>query len=51
MAISAKIEEELSSLSSEEKQMFLSELGINTSGLDNLIKVAYDILGLRTFLL
>lgn len=49
VSISAKIEEELSDLDKEEKELFLSELGIKESGLDNLIKVSYDILGLRTF--
>lgn len=49
VSISAKIEEELSDLSKEEKELFLNELGINESGLDNLIRVSYDILGLRTF--
>ncbi len=47
--ISAKIEEELSDLSKEEKQEFLSELGINSSGLDELIIKAYKTLGLETF--
>ena len=35
--ISAKIEEELSDLSKEEKQEFLNDLGINRSGLDDVI--------------
>lgn len=50
ITISAKIEEELSELSSEEKQMFLSDLGINESGLDKLIKACYNLLGLMSFL-
>ena len=49
IAISAKIEEELSSLDKEEKKIFLEELGINTSGLDAVVKCAYDILGLKTY--
>ncbi len=49
IAICAKIEEELSSLSKEEKQAFLDDLGIKTSGLDQIIKAAYHLLGLRTF--
>ncbi|MBR4421147.1 MAG: redox-regulated ATPase YchF [Erysipelotrichaceae bacterium] len=49
VAISAKIEEELSDLSKEEKQEFLQELGINRSGLDELINKAYRTLGLETF--
>ncbi len=49
IAICAKIEEELSGLSKEEKQAFLDDLGIQTSGLDQIIKAAYHLLGLRTF--
>ena len=48
--ICAKIEEELSSLDKEEKDMFLQELGIPESGLDKVIKTAYKILDLCTFL-
>lgn len=47
--ISAKIEEELSSLDKEEKEAFLKDLGIEESGLEKIIKVAYHLLGLRTF--
>ena len=47
--ISAKIEEELSSLDKEEKAAFLQDLGIEESGLEKIIKVAYHLLGLRTF--
>lgn len=47
--ISAKIEEELSELSDEEKQEFLNELGIKESGLDKLIRLSYDLLGLATY--
>ena len=47
--ISAKIEEELSSLDKEEKVAFLQDLGIEESGLEKIIKVAYHLLGLRTF--
>ena len=34
----------------EEKEMFLSELGLHESGLDRLIKVCYDLLGLMSYL-
>lgn len=47
--ISAKLEEELSQLEDDEKEMFLEELGIKESGLDQLIKKAYNLLGLQTF--
>ena len=49
VVISAKIEEELSALDEEERQMFLQDLGVTESGLDILIKEAYELLGLRTF--
>lgn len=45
----AKIEEELSDLSLEEKTLFLNDLGISESGLDKLIKSTYSLLGLETF--
>lgn len=48
--VCAKIEEELSALDKEEKTEFLHELGIQESGLDNVIKTAYHILDLCTFL-
>ena len=49
VAISAKIEEDLSDLDKEEKAMFLEDLGIHRSGLDELILKAYKTLGLKTF--
>lgn len=48
--VCAKIEEELSELDKEEKMEFLQELGIAESGLDKVIKTAYTILDLCTFL-
>ncbi len=48
--ICAKIEEEISSLDDEEKEMFLEELGITSSGLDRLIAASYDLLGLISYL-
>ena len=47
--ICAKIESELSELEEEEKNQFLSELGISESGLASLIKSTYSLLGLSTF--
>ena len=47
--VCAKIEEEISQLEDEEKVMFLGELGIEESGLDQLIREAYDLLGLATY--
>lgn len=49
IAISARIEEELSSLDKEEKQIFLEDLGINESGLDRIIQSVYKLLGLCTY--
>lgn len=49
VVISARIEEEIAQLDDEEKQMFLEELGIKESGLDQLIKAAYSLLGLATY--
>ncbi|MEG0330496.1 MAG: redox-regulated ATPase YchF [Longicatena sp.] len=48
--VCAKIEEELSGLEKAEKMEFLQELGIAESGLDKVIKAAYTILNLCTFL-
>ena len=45
----AKIESELVEFDDLEKQVFLKELGIEESGLNQLIKSTYEILGLRTF--
>ena len=49
IVLCAKIEEELSSFDEEEKASFLSELGIEESGLDKLIKASYSLLGLQTY--
>jgi len=47
--ISAKIESELNELSESEKMEYLKTLGIKNSGRDELIRKAYEILGLITF--
>ncbi|WP_105304755.1 redox-regulated ATPase YchF [Anaerolactibacter massiliensis] len=49
IAICARMEEELSGMEKDEKKAFLEDLGIQTSGLDQIIKAAYHLLGLRTF--
>jgi len=49
VVVSAKMEEDLSGLDEEEKAMMLEDYGLEESGLDNLIKMAYSILGLETF--
>ena len=48
--ICAKVEEELAGLDEEEKQAFLEELGIGESGLDQLVKACYRLLGLISYL-
>lgn len=48
--ISAQIEQEIAELNDEEKEMFLSELGLAESGLDKLIKASYSLLGLISYL-
>uniref|UniRef100_A0A7C5Z1U7 Ribosome-binding ATPase YchF n=1 Tax=Caldicellulosiruptor owensensis TaxID=55205 RepID=A0A7C5Z1U7_9FIRM len=50
IVICAKIEEEIAALPDEEKKEFLKELGIEKSGLDNLIQAGYRLLGLISFL-
>jgi ribosome-binding ATPase len=49
IVVCAKIESEIAELDGEEKAMFLSELGIEESGLDQLIRAAYSLLGLATY--
>jgi GTP-binding protein YchF len=50
ISLSAKIEEELSTLSDEEKQIFKEELGIKQGGLEKLVVASYSLLGLMSFL-
>lgn len=49
-AVCAQIEQEISELDDDEKQMFLEELGVSESGLDKLIKASYSLLGLISYL-
>ncbi|GAA0378146.1 redox-regulated ATPase YchF [Bacillus horti] len=49
VVISAKVESEIAELDGEDKEMFLQELGIEESGLDQLIREAYKLLGLYTY--
>lgn len=49
ICVCAKIEEELCELNNKEKLELLSSLGIKESGLDQLIKSTYELLGLKTF--
>ena len=50
LPICAKLEQDVAELEGEEKQMFLSEIGVEESGLDRLIKCSYTLLGLISFL-
>ena len=45
----AKMEADLSDLSDEDKKEMLESVGIKASGLDQLIKATYDLLGLATY--
>ncbi|WP_078378452.1 redox-regulated ATPase YchF [Sutcliffiella halmapala] len=49
ITVCAKIESEIVELDADEKAMFLEELGIKESGLDQLIRTAYNLLGLATY--
>ena len=50
IVVSGKIEEEIAQLDKEEKEMFLEELGIEQSGLEQLIAKSYDLLGLMSYI-
>ena len=47
--LSMQVEAELSELAIEERQEYLKSLGVSESGLGNLIRATYDLLGLRTY--
>ena len=51
MCIRDRIEEEISELDDEERQMFLDDLGLKESGLEKLIKASYHLLGLMLSLI
>ncbi len=50
LPICAELEAQIAELSAQEKEMFLSELGIEQGGLDLLIQRSYDLLGLISYL-
>ena len=50
LPICAGLEAEISSLSKEDKEMFLADLGIEQGGLDLLIQKSYELLGLISYL-
>ncbi len=49
MKISAQIEEEIAQLDDDEKAVFIEELGLDEAGLDKLIRVSYQTLGLISY--
>lgn len=50
VVISAEVESEIAELDKDEAQEFLNDLGLKESGLNKLIKAAFKLLGLMTFL-
>ena len=50
LPICAELEAEISSITKEEKEMFLSDAGIESGGLDMLIQRSYNLLGLISYL-
>ncbi len=50
MVICARIEEEIAQLEDADRQAFLEELGLKESGLDQLVKSSYRLLGLISYL-
>ena len=50
IVVSAKMEEELCELDDDEKELFKSELGISSFGLDKLVVAGYKALGLISYL-
>lgn len=49
VVVCAQIEAEIAELEEDEKEVFLQDLGLQESGLDHLIRVAFNLLGLMTF--
>ncbi len=50
VVISAKIESELAALSDKDQQLYMDDLGIKQSGLERLAEIAYQTLGLQSFI-
>jgi GTP-binding protein YchF len=50
LPICAQLEQDITELDPEEKAIFLEEIGLTESGLDRLVKVSYELLGLISFL-
>ncbi len=50
LPICAGLEEEIADMEREEKEMFLADMGLSSSGLDRLITECYSLLGLISYL-
>jgi ribosome-binding ATPase len=50
LPICAETEAEIAGMEPEEKKLFLSDMGLEESGLDRLIRACYSLLGLMSFL-
>ncbi|MGN0441076.1 MAG: redox-regulated ATPase YchF [Acutalibacteraceae bacterium] len=50
LPICAGLEEEIADMDKEEKEMFLADMGLSSSGLDRLITECYSLLGLISYL-
>ncbi|HAZ08847.1 MAG TPA: redox-regulated ATPase YchF [Elusimicrobia bacterium] len=49
VVICGKLESEIAQLSGEDREMFMKDLGMETSGLEKVIVAAYQTLGLRSY--
>lgn len=49
VSLCAKIESELSALDEQDRKLYMEDLGIQESGLDILIRIGYEILGLQEY--
>lgn len=49
VVFSARIEAELSELSAEDRAAFMADLGVESTGLDRIIRAGYHLLGLQTY--
>lgn len=50
IVLCAKLEEDFSELADDDREMFMSEYGLEESGLDRLVKASYKLLGLISYL-
>ena len=50
IVVCSKLEEDTAALDEEERKEFLNELGVESSGLDKLVKASYTLLGLISYL-